>query len=166
MEFVAQEIDKFRADPAVKRVLTMLDWGERRIDLGVPFEPNLNSGKLEPPRITYRLIAEALRTHHGNLRAFSPLEAAIRDHFDLFLDYLSHFEHFIQAHLVKPNEIHPYLEYWTNALAGNDELDPWLLKQFWLFVDAYNYSKVRCLVCRFYPEVTSRFPTIAGPSGK
>jgi hypothetical protein len=66
-------------------------------------------GELKPPRITYRLIGEALRTHHGNREGFSSLEATIRDHFDIFLDYLSHFERFIQAGLVKPNDIRPYL---------------------------------------------------------
>ena len=70
-------------------------------------------------------------------------KATIRDHFDVFLDYLSHFEHFIQAGLVKPNDIRPYLEYWTNALAGNDQIDPALLTYFWRFVDVYGYSKAR-----------------------
>jgi hypothetical protein len=158
MEFVAQQIERFRADVIVRRVLTMLDWGERRIDLGIPFEPNLRSGELKPPRITYRLIGEALRTHHGNQGGFSSLEAAIRDHFDQFLDYLSHFEHFIQAGLVKPKDIRPYLDYWTSALAGNDEVNPELLTQFWRFVDGYGYSKVRQLICRFHPEAAGRFP--------
>ena len=40
MEFVAQQIERFRSDPIVRRVFTMLDWGERRIDVGLPFEPS------------------------------------------------------------------------------------------------------------------------------
>ena len=158
MEFVAQQVEKFRADAMVRRVLTMLDYAERRIDLGVPLEGNLHSGEPRPPRITYAVVAEALRPHHNNHRGFSPLEAMIRDHFDTFLDYLCHFEHFITAGLIKSRDLHPYLEYWACALAGEDELDELLLTRFWLFVDTYGYGKARQLISRFNPDLTKRFP--------
>jgi len=158
MEFVAQQIEKFRADPIVKRVFTMLDWRERRIDLGIPFELNLRSGELSPPRVTYQVISEALRSHHAPPRGFSSLEAAIRDHFDGFLDYLIHFEHFIETGLIRSKDIGPYLEYWTCALVGEDEVDEALLVQFWRFVDEYKYSKARKFIFRFHPHAEARFP--------
>lgn len=158
MEFVAQQVEKFRADAMVRRVLMMLDYGERRIDLGLPLEANLRSGEPKPPRITYKVTAEALRSHRGNQRGFSPLEAVIRDQFDTFLDYLCHFEHFITSGLIKSRDLHPYLEYWACALAGEDELDEELLTRFWLFVDTYGYGKARQLICRFNPQLATRFP--------
>ncbi|HEY6390619.1 MAG TPA: hypothetical protein VIX89_05050 [Bryobacteraceae bacterium] len=72
----------------------------------------------KPPKITYKLVESALTPHQDRTAPFTPIEAAIRDHFDVFLDYLSHFENFVQAGLVRPKEIRPYLKYWTNALAA------------------------------------------------
>jgi len=52
----------------------------------------------------------------------------------------------------------PYLEHWANTLAGNGNMDRATLHQFWHFVDTDSYEKVRTLITRFCPDVTSRFP--------
>lgn len=170
MEFLAQQVEKFRADPMVKRVFLMLDWSERWIDFGLDsdFSTFEIGEKTLPPeklpkaegkhRITYKIVESALTPHQARSSGFTPVETAIRDHFDVFLDYLSHFETFIQAGLVKPKEIGPYLNYWTNALAGNDNIDRDMLCQFWRFVDFYRYRDARNLITRFHPNVGSDFP--------
>lgn len=151
MEFTATEIAKFRADPMVRKVFLMLDWRARRLDLGVPKTDDAF------PMITYELVTSALVPHYGG-QTFTPLEAAIRDHFDVFLDYLCHLEAFVTAGLIRPEELRPYLEYWTNAVAGGDEIPRELLVQFWRFVDGYGYAPARTLVSRLHPGLRTDFP--------
>jgi len=158
MEFIAAEIAKFRADPMVKKVFLMLDWRARRIDLGVAKAPDEAI-----PVVTYELVTCALVLHSED-KTFTPIEAAIRDHFDVFLDYLCHFEAFISAGLVRSQELRPYLEYWTNAVAGGDNIPRELLVQFWQFVDSYGYASARRLVSRLHPSLSSDFPEAAGDS--
>jgi hypothetical protein len=152
-EFVAGEVKSFLDDIAVKTVLTMLDWGQREIQLYRYDDDASREGVL----VDRPLLSSALMIHveHG---PFSREEAAIRDIFDRFLSGLERFESFIEAGLVSERDFVPYLHYWTNALAGND---PGLsggevLSRFWKFVDFYGYRGVRSLVSRYhevrYPE--------------
>ncbi|MCX6595312.1 MAG: hypothetical protein NTV70_02975 [Acidobacteria bacterium] len=151
MEFTAAEIAKFRADPMVRRVYLMLDWEARRIDLGLPKEGD------NFPVIKHSLVASAL-VPHSEKEKFTLAEAAIRDHFDVFLEYLCHFEAFVTAKLIQPDELRPYLEYWTKKLAGEDKISRELLIQFWRFVDHYGYAAARNLVCRLHPRLSEEFP--------
>jgi hypothetical protein len=157
MEFTAAEIAKFRADPTVKKVIVLLDWPLRPIQLdsaqGLLDPPKQPSGE---PVSNDSLLPQALMVHTERL-TFTRCEAAIRDHFDVFLDFLCHFETFIQSGLLTQQELHHYLEYWMDALAGKRGLDRSMLTQFWRFVDFYGYAKARNLVQRYHPTLATEF---------
>jgi hypothetical protein len=155
-EFVANEVRAFVSDAAVVKVMTMLDWGSREIELGERGE----DGNPKKTLVTYQLVSSALMTHeeHGG---FSGKEAAIRDCFDRFLEYLERFEAFIEAGLVRPRDFSPYLHYWTTLLAGEYGGIPQsdVLPRFWKFVDSYGYKGVRRLISRYHSMLSSRYPT-------
>ena len=156
MEFVAQEMNKLRSDPMVKDVFLLLDWELRSMDFGLKND----DGKPRIIRVTYDLTKRALAPHYAAPAhfEFDVVEVAIRDRFDIFLDYLVHFENFVQAGLVRPQDIEPYLEYWANALAGSGDIAKPLLQAFWNFVDTYGYLKARKLLTRLKPQIRSLFP--------
>lgn len=154
MEFIAQEMNKFRADPMVKDVFQLLDWEVRNLDLGLKKDDGTPDVKI----VTYGDTTGALVPHFARDVGFDAVEAAIRDRFDVFLDYLVHFENFVQARLIKPKDIEPYLEYWAGALAGNGDIAKPLLAEFWNFVDAYGYFKARMLLTRLKPQIRSFYP--------
>ena len=144
-EFVAKEIKDFEESPAVRNVMAMIDWTERQIN--VFLDPELP--KNEWPEIDRGILWRALLPHtiKGNDPAwqdlagargpvdgenergrFSAREAALRDTFDDFFDYLERFGNFIASSLVTPKEFRAYLEYWIDDLAadqGNEDDAKW-----------------------------------------
>jgi hypothetical protein len=161
LEFTAAEIAKFRADPSIKKVLLLLDWPLRPMTLdsaqGLLDPPTLPSGA---PLTNVALLHKALALDI-DCPTFTRYEAALRDHFDVFLDFLCHFENCLKSGLIKQSEIEDYLEYWTKALAGKGKLDRSLLTQLWRFADFYGYAKARLLVQRYYPTLATDFPGIS-----
>jgi hypothetical protein len=149
-EFVAGEMRVFVSDKAVARVMTMLDYSSRKIELF----------KDEEVLVGYELVSSALRKHHPGDVKYTPEEAAIRDYFDIFLGYLERFEAFIAARLVKSEDLQPYLHYWTAVLAGEfgGIRDTDILPKFWGFVDFYGYSGTRRLILTYHPTLATRYP--------
>lgn len=154
-EFVANEVRAFLSDADVLKVMTMLDWGSRGIELGERAE----DGSPRKTRVNYELLSSALMTRDEHGGAFSEQEAAIRDCFDRFLEYMERFEAFIEAGLVRPRDFSPYLHYWTALLAGEygKIRHREVLPKFWRFVDFYGYSGVRHLVSRYQPTLGSKY---------
>jgi len=64
-EFLANEMKEFFDDPDVRNVLTMIDWGQRRVDLF--HSPDANTTKY--PEVTPALqVSAPPATHHSGFR--------------------------------------------------------------------------------------------------
>lgn len=158
-EFVAEQMASFFANPSVKAVLLMLDYSEREID--VPRGPGAD--KWASLRIDQGLLAAALLPHELRDRTrkrpkcdpdaviqgrpdFSPEDGLIRDAFDVVFDRLDTFNAFIEAKLIKLDDIQPYLMYWLESIADTDcFLGEHLRRSLRLYIDAYEFRGVQKL---------------------
>jgi len=133
-EFVAREIKEFESNPTIRNALLMIDWGERRINLFLVEKPT----EADQVKITRETLWRALLPHtiksdypslstdasvemsnqSGAKTKFTPVEAKIRDTFDIFLDHLERFANFIKSGLVEAEEFRPYLIYWVKTIAS------------------------------------------------
>ena len=146
-EFVAKEIKEFRSDPIVKDVMLMLDWNRREV--------KFSSGE----SIFYIdfEVCEALKakTYYKEGDAdedgFSTKQALIRDHFDIFFDYLEKFEVFIDIELVKEKDFRPYLKYWIDLIGDAKSVrKPAEFHQvLWNYIDFFGYEKLQHLMQRY-----------------
>jgi len=85
---------------------------------------------------------------------FTRIEVAIRDNFDCFLSYFERFEHFIEAGLITPEELKPYLRYWIETISDNIEDD---VRNFINhYIERYNYKGTQNLFKRFNKNI---YPT-------
>src|SRR4051812_42157700 len=117
-EFVAKEIKEFTDDKMVRDAMFMLDWGSRYIEL-FPNKAKEDErfAKVDRRTLKAALIFHELRIKEPGKDRFTSTETAIRDTFDHFLFYLERFDHFIEARLISPAEIKPYLKYWIDTIA-------------------------------------------------
>ncbi|MBC7937092.1 MAG: hypothetical protein H7Y86_17215 [Rhizobacter sp.] len=120
MEWVANEVKAFIADPMVRNAMYMLDWGTRHIEL-YPQKTDYDDRFVLVDR---QLLNNALQVHelrdeplHGKTR-FTKDEIAIRDIFDHFLSSLGKFNQFIEAGLITCAELKPYLIYWIDTISN------------------------------------------------
>lgn len=143
-EFVAEQVEKFEARPAVKASMQMLDSNEREIDL----PGGADSSKV---RITDDTLAGALIPHTEKPNGeFTDVETRIRDSFDQFFDGLDSFDNFIESGLVSDQDVTPYLDYWLE-LIGDPKADrkpPAVLHAIWRYLGAYHYDGVVSLLKR------------------
>jgi len=153
VEFVANEMKMFVEDEAAKAAMVMLDWSRKQMAL---YRYRADSDKDMRVWVNYELVADALGTDPNE--HYERPRAAIREIFDSFLGYLERFNSFIEARVVKPEDLTPYMHYWTTLLSGNDDKSPEVtrivLPKFWVFVDHYGYSGARRFVTRF-SQITS-----------
>jgi hypothetical protein len=152
MEFVAREVERFRTSAAVGRVLIMLTWEGGTIDLG------WRDAASQSTTVTQDLVVRALELPNGLRSERTEMEALVRHQFEQFIEFLEHFETVIEAGLVKPGDLGPYIEKLTSDLSGNGHVQRFLLEAFWSFVDSYGNEKARRLVCRFHPMLSEIFP--------
>jgi hypothetical protein len=152
MEFVAREVERFHASPAVARVLIMLKWEGGTIDLG------WRDAASQSATVTTDLVIRALRLPNEICSKRTELEALVRHQFEQFIEFLEHFETVIEAGLVKPVDLCPYIEKLASDLSGNGDVQRVLLEAFWTFVDSYGHEKARRLVNRFHPTLSETLP--------
>jgi hypothetical protein len=163
LEFVAQEVERFHTSPAVGRVLIMLNWEGGTIDLG------WRESASQSATVTHDLVIRALQLPNRIPSKRTEQEALIRYQFEQFIEYLVHFETVIEAGLVKPGDLGPYIENLTSDLSGNGHVQRTLLKAFWTFVDSYGHEKARRLVNRFHPmlcEILPETPSLRAVVGR
>jgi hypothetical protein len=166
-EFVAKEIKEFESNPTVRAVLEMIDWGDRRVNL---FQRNdIEYGDYE--KVTREDQWRALLPHRlkeaypsidvgkwvVGVKRYTAKEVKIRDSYDVFLDYLQRFGHFIEANLVSSKELNPYLRYWLEliAIADLQEEGEWrgaLLS----YINYYKYSGVVKLFAAYGFDISPR----------
>ncbi|MBE9205840.1 hypothetical protein IQ244_04790 [Nostoc sp. LEGE 06077] len=142
-ELVAKEMKEFKSDPVIKNVMLMLDWNRRKINLSQ--EVSIFNIDVE--------LCKALqaKTYMNEPKGFTPAETLLRDHFDVFLDYLERFESFIETGLVSKEDFYPYLNYWFNII-GNKQSERKSLEFYeilWQYIDFFGYIKVQKLMSRY-----------------
>lgn len=160
-EFVAREIKEFESNPTIRNALLMIDWGERRINLFLVEKPT----EADQIRITREVLWRALLPHsiksdypshsvdantktsdqNGVKIRFTPVEAKIRDTFDIFLDHLERFANFIRSGLVNAEEFKPYLIYWINTI-GSANIEEYKGDAEWrctllTYINVYGYEE-------------------------
>lgn len=146
-EFVANEISDFKSQVSVKSVMKMLDWSERDIVLF----PERDKTEDQIVSYTDTLLKSALTIHPlYEAPNYTLEEIRIRDMFDEFFDYLSKFEHFIQAGLVTSADFQPYLRYWIKRIG---ESSGWkrsdVIETIWIYIDFYGFPSVQSLFKRY-----------------
>lgn len=130
-EFVAQEMKGFRDDPLVQNALKIIDWGDRYVNLflipGAERETFVRVTRemqwraLVPHELKYKYPAQSGTNplvDEGKQHSFTREEAQIRDTYDALFFHLERFYHFVEAGLIVPGEIAPYLRYWLKEIAA------------------------------------------------
>jgi hypothetical protein len=146
-EFIAGEVKEFYRDPTVARVLQMIDYSDRRYDIGVKDK----DGNALLTRVTHSEMAAlelreepswvaieaALRTSGR----YTDEEATIRDFFDTFLYYIERFERFLKLGLISEDEIFPYLRYFIRIFRGElTHVDPRMLNSFRMYLRDFHFE--------------------------
>lgn len=142
-EWVAEETRRFLTDPSVRQALLMIDWWERRVVLF----PNHADPAMRVARVDDDTVARAL-LHHKLGQPFNPLEAAVRDVFDEFLDGLARMQQFVTAKLIRQEDLTPYLEYWierVGRLDGGGKPNA-RLRQLHQYIQDYKFKDVVTLL--------------------
>ena len=113
----------FFADPVVKAALSMIAWGARRIEL----YPDREKREGRFVRVTDDDSAKGLQPRGHSNDGFTEDEAAIRDIFDHFPDWVERIQSFVAARLVTIADVRPYLGYSAchimHARVGDPEVD-------------------------------------------
>ncbi len=178
MEFIANEVKEFEADPVVQNALMMIDWGTRKINLNLvpnPTEsdliiieredqwkallPHSLKDKEKYPEYQSEKFAvknpkntESNSTEKSrNPYRFSVEEAKIRDTYDIFLTRLDRFSTFIDAKLIDADELRPFINYWIDAITKNTEPEKdaeWRCALL-TYIIFYEYSGVQSLLKRY-----------------
>ena len=137
-EFVAEKFKEFEADAQIKNVLWMLDYNRRKIRFS----------EEEWIEVSDDDLCRALDLGNGQ---FTEKQGYIRDAFSQFFDRLEYFESFIEAGLVTPKEIAPYLSYWLNILGNpkSGRKPDRFYQSLDRFLRDWDYVKVRTLLGRY-----------------
>lgn len=180
-EFIANEIKEFESNPTVRNALLMIDYGRRNINIfqtpgladaeGVRITRGIQWRALLPDVVKREFEEywdESLRSvhpisHDGSTpvdpedvgEVFTPLEAKIRDTYDVFLSYLERFASLIELRLVTAKEFDPYLSYWIEAITKNDlpgRTAAWRCALL-TYINFYGYSGVKNLFAAYGKQI-------------
>jgi hypothetical protein len=173
-EFLAKEMKDFFDDRAVQKVLTMIDWGARSVNLFDNPDPDPkkhsyvtrdvqiaalkphtmlrhDSGSDATPGPQERSEAETTLSTESNPCTFQVVQARIRDCYDRFLDGLGRFASYVESGLISRKELDPYLEYWINDIAAyttNPEDAAWTCTLF-AYIEFYDFKSVQNLFVEY-----------------
>ena len=150
-EFVANEIKEFNADIKVRNTMYMLDWNKRYIEL-FPDKPDYKDRFV---RVTRDTLKSALQSDKIKGK-FTKDEAAIRDHFDNFLDHFEKFQQFIEAGLITTKELEPYLRYWIKRIS--DDIEPDVKNTIHHYINEYGYTGVQEFFKKFGKNIIPTTP--------
>ena len=153
-EFLAREMKEFFADERVQRALVMVDWGLRPVQiLG---NSDADGGLVIVDRM---LQVQALLPHvllergcdEIGIGGFTPVEAAIRDHYDALLDGLERFGNCLQTKLVRVETMKPYIGYWVDDIHSDAEnaADAAWTAALLTYIDYYRFRGVQDLFTAF-----------------
>lgn len=159
-EFIADEVKEFYRDPIVVTVLQMIDYNDRRYDIGMKDK----EGKPLLTRVTHSESAALKLDEETSLVAmeaalrtsdeYTDAEATIRDHFDTFLYYIERFERFLKLSLISEDEIFPYLRYYIRIFRGKvDHVDVRMLESFRMYLRDFHFEDAEAF---FYTRFSER----------
>ena len=150
-EFVAREIKEFRSDPTVQKVMMMLDWDIRDIQLSKDVKFGLDEN------IDSELCKSLRATREGN---FTDRQALIRDSFDIFFDYLGRFEVSIESRLLDKSDFEPYLKYWLNIIGNknSNKKSPEFYRHIWEYIEYFDYKNVQSFMARYKYDIKPNSP--------
>lgn len=172
MEFIAREVKELEADAAIQNALLMVDWGTRKINLYLVSDPKHSDFVTITRGIQWRALlphplkqefpeyqekpeknagksrdAESSETEiEGRTKdlGFTIREARIRDTYDALLTRLDRLATFINADLIRENELRPFIFYWVDAMtsaAGPSQDAAWRCTLL-TYINFYDYSGV------------------------
>ncbi len=125
--------------------MTMLDWNDR-----VLYFPAEGGTKFVPVRIDEPLLLSVLLPHR-DANGHSKNEAIIRDCFDRFLEMLVRLSAFVEAKLLRIEELAPYLQYWITLMSGKKR--DWHTSEFFVLlqnhIQIYDFRKINRLMQHF-----------------
>ena len=154
-EFVAAEVKALFADPAVQFALHLLDWNLSCHDL----RSRDDDDAMKEVWIGDATLVTALSPHSFRSAGFSPVEVRVRLAFDVLLDGLQRFEHFIETDLVKEKDFLPYLRYWLDLMGSSSSYGKSapVLHAIWRYIAFYRYGDVQRFFLRYGFDI-SKFP--------
>lgn len=136
-EFLSKEVKDFFGDESIKKVLLILDWNVRDIEI---------SDKIIT--IDDDFLLSALKTHSEKPK-FTRDEAKVRDLFDNFFDKLTFFNIYCKNGLISEKQVFDYFKYYLNILTKRGRKSERLIKTFDNYIDYYGYSEVREMLEKF-----------------
>jgi hypothetical protein len=88
-------------------------------------------------------------------RGFSVTEARIRDTYDAFLTRFDRLETFIDADLIRADELRPFIAYWIDAMTVVDDGPKDITWRCALltYIEFYKYTGVQHLFARYGKEI-------------
>ena len=186
-EFIANAIKEFESNPTVRNALLMIDYGRRKINIfQIPNLPDQDAVRITRGIQWRALLPHTLKEKYeeyrdGSLKIYSPhldeaslpakepediddyftpLEAKIRDSYDIFFDHLERFSSLIELRLITAQEFAPYLNYWINAMTKNEqpEKDATWRCTLLTYINFYGYPGVRCLFAAYGKDISPDGP--------
>ena len=152
-EFVANEMREFTSDKMSRNAMLMLDWTERDIRLFPDKEKyNEQFEKVDREVLKKALQFHELRVKENGKEQFTPIEIAIRDTFDQYLSYFERYWQFVEADLLTPADLYPYLEYWIEAISIRMEED--VRNVIWHYINSYGFSGTQNLFKAFQRNIS------------
>jgi hypothetical protein len=115
-EFIASEVKEFYRDPIVARVLQMIDYSDRRYDIGMkdkdgrPLVTRVTHSESAAMKLHEEMSLVAIEAALRTSDEYTNEEATIRDYFDTFLYYIERFERFLKLSLISEDEIFPIFD--------------------------------------------------------
>jgi hypothetical protein len=153
MEWIAAEVKAFFGGPHVKNALLILDW--KRCELPYLRESS-DSAREKTFMYEEDMLGSALETRSDPSNAspelpFSSKEVEMRDCMDRLLDGLGQFEIFIRSDLIKQEELHPFIGYWTDILSNpnNQQKSPEARRWIRQYAEDYRFDDAIALLRRF-----------------
>lgn len=144
-EFIAQQLKEFNTDPQVRKVMVMLDWDERYVELF----PDRETDKTV--RVNTALLTTALHPDNDGPtgQGYTEAQARIRELFDAFFDKLSFFSIVMRSGLIHQEDLAPYLCYWLERLALPKHRGQAFTQNVLAYLVQYGYNDVNWLLEKF-----------------
>lgn len=149
-EFIADQLKDFNSDPQVRKVMTLLDWQDREIELFPERETN------KSVLVTNELLISSLHPNDYGPTGdgYTEEQARIRELFDVFFDKISFFSVVLQSRLIRRNDL-DYLKYWLDRIASPNYKGTKFVTNISGYIKYYGYNDVISLLRRFgYQKAT------------
>ena len=117
-EFLTGVIKAFGESPSVRNARRMMESLIQYEGDSIELYPENPEGETSV-YITNKEVIEALEVP---LKEVCPHAPRIRYSFDVFLDYLQRFDHYIQSRVVTRKSLYVYMGYWVDILGRHDSL--------------------------------------------